>query len=357
MVTGLDLVELQVRVAAGEPLPLRQEDVRFQGHAIEFRINAEDPWDNFKPGGGRVTLCEDAVERCDTGFERGDVVPTQYDSLLAKAIFHRLDRASAFDAAAEQIPHVIQGNFATNAVLQAALAESASFREGDVTIDWLESHLEAVLEAGRAPIEAWVAAAAALSRPTLELLGGRKWPFPGTRWLGAGPAVLWLNDQTTSRAVIVERAETGHGTATVEGVEVAFHDDGHDVLVGRPSEAFDAVELSDMRAVYGAHVTPCIRRGVAGKGRNFVLVPPPPLPRRAPAAEEGATAIVAPLAGTVAMVKVAEGDDVAPGDLLLVLDAMKMEHRITAPAAGRVKAVHVRTGDTVREGDLLVDIG
>ena len=89
---------------------------------------------------------------------------------------------------------------------------------------------------------------------------------------------------------------------------------------------------------------------------DIYLVPPPPLPRRMQAATAGATAITAPLAGTIAAVRVAEGDEVAEGELLLVLEAMKMEHRITAPSAGVVKAVHVRERDVVREGDTLLGL-
>ncbi|MBK9610965.1 biotin carboxylase N-terminal domain-containing protein [Candidatus Amarobacter glycogenicus] len=86
MVTGLDLVELQLRIAAGEQLPLKQEDVTFSGHAIEFRINAEDPWDGFKPSSGRLQVLWDDATRADSGFQEGDTVPSQYDSLLLKRI-------------------------------------------------------------------------------------------------------------------------------------------------------------------------------------------------------------------------------------------------------------------------------
>jgi biotin carboxyl carrier protein len=91
-------------------------------------------------------------------------------------------------------------------------------------------------------------------------------------------------------------------------------------------------------------------------GLSFRIVPPPPLPRRVHAAAEGATAMVAPLSGTIAAVRVAEGDVVVAGQLLVVLEAMKMEHRITAPADGTVKAVNVRERDTVRDGDVVVEL-
>ncbi|HMO54341.1 MAG TPA: acetyl-CoA carboxylase biotin carboxyl carrier protein subunit, partial [Tepidiformaceae bacterium] len=113
-------------------------------------------------------------------------------------------------------------------------------------------------------------------------------------------------------------------------------------------------EVYDMRirgqAIYGG------LRGDERAGLSFHLVPPPPLPRRAHAATEGATAITAPLAGTIAAVRVAEGDAVQAGQALVMLEAMKMEHRITATVDGVVRAIHVQQGDVVREGDLLAEL-
>ena len=104
LVTGLDLVELQLRIAAGEPLPLQQDDVSFNGHAIEFRVNAEDPWDDFRPSSGRIQVLYGDGARFDSGFEAGDTVPTQYDSLLGKRLFTGATRDRAIEWAATVLP-------------------------------------------------------------------------------------------------------------------------------------------------------------------------------------------------------------------------------------------------------------
>ena len=99
-VTGLDLVALQLAVAAGEPLPVGQEGVSFDGHAIEFRLNAEDPWAGFLPAAGRLAAIEAPGARLDTGYEAGDAVPSEYDSLIAKLVVHAAGRDSALNAGA-----------------------------------------------------------------------------------------------------------------------------------------------------------------------------------------------------------------------------------------------------------------
>jgi acetyl/propionyl-CoA carboxylase alpha subunit len=308
MVTGLDLVELQLRVAAGELLPLRQEDVRFEGHAIEFRINAEDPWDDFKPSSGRLSRFalagRSAGVRVDSGFQDRDEVPAHYDSLLAKLIIHGPDRRAVVRQARRCLQPVSVLGVRTNLGLQRAICMASDFDEAAVSTGWLEANLAGVLASSGAPEEAWSAAASTIraSATTESSFFG---PEPIAAAVSAG---AWLTDGVTTRFVAT-RASHRTGMPMAGGDEWAFE-----------------------------------------------VVPPPPLPRRAQAAEAGVTSITAPLSGTVGAVKVAEGDDVAAGDLLLVLDAMKMEHRITAPAAGRVKTVHVRPGGTVREGDELVEL-
>lgn len=345
MVTGLDLVELQLRIAAGEPLPMRQEDVQFEGHAIEFRINAEDPWDGFKPSSGRI---QDAhwgeMERADYGYEAGDVVPTNYDSLAGKIVCHAETREDAIaNAVYESEGGTYLRPLRTNAPLLDAIRRSADFATGGANVDWLERNLESLLTAASASVEACAAAAAAL---TVEALN-----------CGPSASQLWLDDGVRLRACTVSRA-SHRFRANVDGSEVEgevgavrdvdeFWHRTVDVMVKGSRYGF---RIADS-AIYGG------RKADSSVGCAFRLVPPPPLPRRAHAAAEGATAISAPLAGTIAAVRVAEGDAVSEGQLLVVLEAMKMEHRIAAPADGVVKGVSVRERDVVREGDVLVELG
>ncbi|MGE0600215.1 MAG: biotin carboxylase N-terminal domain-containing protein [Dehalococcoidia bacterium] len=335
MVTGLDLVELQLRVAAGEPLPLKQEDVTFEGHAIEFRINAEDPWDGFKPSSGRIerqSLDWHAPDRrVDAGWAGGDAVPSNYDSLIAKFIVHAGTRSLALQVASGYLdPSALLG-LRTNIGLHRGVVQHPDFVTGKAGVDWLESKLSILLNGNPgAPEGAWEAVERFLRDRTSAKCG-----LTGhSPWIGAGGARLWVSDGATTR--------------TVDGVRLAFHPGINGCI------HYNNEQPSAFTVFWHGGVT--LSAVDDDFSWEFQIVPPPPLPRRAHAATEGATAIVAPLAGTIAAVRVAEGDAVVAGQLLLTLEAMKMEHRITAPSDATVKSVGVRERDTVSEGTVLVEL-
>ncbi|MEO8540320.1 MAG: biotin/lipoyl-containing protein, partial [bacterium] len=343
MVTGLDLVELQLRIAAGEPLPMRQDEVTFSGHAIEFRINAEDPWDNFKPSSGRIDVAYwGDFDRSDYGYTSGDVIPSNYDSLAGKIVKQGDTREEALSFAAHELERsVYLRPLRTNALLLHAIQKREDFRSGAAGINWLEQNLSDLLLAAPPTDEACAAAAVAA---TLDA------PRSST-----ASAQLWLDDGIRVRECAVRRS----------GNVFAVSVDG--TSTGGPISAFQNVTEYTHRVEvvchgyrYGFGVSEHQIFGgphdAGQSGLSFEIVPPPPLPRRAHAALAGATAITAPLSGTIAAVQVAEGDTVAEGQVLLVLEAMKMEHRITAPASGVVKRVNVRERDQVREGDILVEL-
>jgi acetyl/propionyl-CoA carboxylase alpha subunit len=361
MVTGLDLVELQLRIAAGEPLPLKQEDVTFSGHAIEFRINAEDPWDGFKPSSGRISeLSNGPVARADFGFAAGDAVPANYDSLLGKLIVDGRDRAAALVRIEEAAQHVELHGPTTNLELLRRAVLHPDFAMGAATVEWLEVCQEELLAAAP-PLEHWAAAAASVAM--LENTWWEFRPWKAAVWIGPGPTTLWLSDGHAVRRATVRRERDALLVAVgAEETELRILEGNNR---GFPAEITWRTN-SESRPLVS------VGKGDVGEGRPFLvrdeydhegymasdiyLVPPPPLPRRAHAAAEGVTAVTAPLAGTIAAVQVAEGDPVAEGQLLLVLEAMKMEHRITAPSDGVVKTVHVRERDVVRDGDPLAEL-
>jgi acetyl/propionyl-CoA carboxylase alpha subunit len=332
MVTGLDIVELQLRIAAGEPLPLRQEDVKFEGHAIEFRINAEDPWDGFRPSSGRVEVHPATLEteqlRIDWGYLTGDQIPGQYDSLVAKAVACATTREAALGLLSRTCQPMMIISPRCNVALGRAIARDPVFASGAATIDWLENQLGELLVRASAPKEAW----AALADVMLEAVENRRSTFHGSGWIGPGEGTTWISDGT--------RAESTGAPGVSAGISATYWEsEGSDFVVFPQEEGYFVVidEETDLDW--------CFR-----------IVPPPPFPRRAHAAAEGATAITAPLSGTIAAVRVAEGDTVEAGQPLVMLEAMKMEHRIAATADGRVQAVHVKAGDVVREGDVLVEV-
>jgi acetyl/propionyl-CoA carboxylase alpha subunit len=357
MVTGLNLVELQLRVAVGEPLPVRQEDVKFEGHAIEFRINAEDPWEDFRPSVGRAGeelrtarfLPEAESPRTDSGIEGGDSVSGFYDSLLLKVVYHRPTREETLAEAASGIGGV--EGLRTNHELLRRVAADPAFAAGRAGIGLLERELPRLL--GLAPVGKEKVAAAVLG---LMLVThpypprGREGPFArNTAWIGAGSVRLWLSDGRMFYEAEVESVDRHEARVRVNGEPYTCTWRSPELkglrVNGTPLEAsFDYFDVQSIEV-----------RDRAGPHRIFV-VPPPPLPRRAHAAVEGAAVVAAPLAGTVAAVHCAEGDSVEAGQLVVTIEAMKMEHRVTATSPGTIRRVAVAPRDVVREGDVLVEV-
>ncbi|MCY3882473.1 MAG: biotin/lipoyl-binding protein [Chloroflexi bacterium] len=323
-VTRLDLVALQLAVAAGQPLPFAQDDVRFEGHAIEFRLNAEDPWRDFLPAAGRLTALAAPGARLDTGYEAGDAVPSEYDSLVAKLVVHGPRRRETLPRAAGLLEAASLDGLRTNLPLHRAVVADPAFAAGEATVQWLERDLPALLDAARPHPAALVAAA--------TLLASREEPgFAGAAWLAPGARTLWLDDGAGPRAVSVGARE-----ASVDGVIVAAGD-----VASVPATAEPDGSVT-VRVATGEYRLRAVR---------------PPATAAAGRAGEGpAGEIRAPLAGRVAAVNVRAGDSVGDGDIVAVLDAMKMEHAIPAPGAGAVKAVHVAPDEVVEAGALLVEL-
>ena len=323
-VTGLDLVALQLAVAAGEPLPFAQDGIRFDGHAIEFRLNAEDPWAGFLPAAGRLTALAAPGARLDSGYESGDAVPSEYDSLVAKLVVRGPVRGATLQLAAGVLGTASLEGLRTNLPLHRAVLADPAFAAGEATVQWLERELPALLEAAR-PHPAALAAAA-------RHFAAREEPgFAGSAWLAPGDRTLWLDDGAGPRAVALDRER-----ASV---------DGESVDPGDASSVTARLE-PDGSVVVGAPIGDFRVR----------LVAPPATSAAARAGDGPAGEIRAPLAGRVAAVNVREGESVADGDIVAVLDAMKMEHAITAPGAGTVVAVHVDHDEVVEAGALLVEL-
>ena len=354
LVTGLDLVELQLRVAAGEPLPISQAEVEFRGHAIEFRINAEDPRDGFRPSTGRIRSIGEGTKRFDTGFAEGDAIPSQYDSLVAKAIVHGSSRRHALAIAAHDLGYCAIEGIRTNVQLHRAIVASATFAAGEATVDWLEDSLPALLETPFVPEAAWTAAAAALAA-TVTLPGAT--PFASAAWIGAGAATIWLSNGDETRRLEIDRAAPAAGSlnGSAAGAAYGLTSQGAGQFTVRVGDPAVELGVNTYRVAHG-ELQVYATGPAAYQTWPFTVAPPPPLPRRTQAATAGATVVVAPLAGTIVAVRVSVGDVVEPGQTLVLLEAMKMEHRVAAPSAGVVKAVNVADRDVVREGDVLVEM-
>lgn len=358
-VTGLDLVALQLEVAAGQPLGLRQEAIRADGHAIEARLYAEDPARGFLPSTGRLerlVLPEGLPGvRVDTGVEEGDTVTPFYDPMIAKIIAHGADRTHAL----ARLERALEASFvlgpATNlAFLRRAVAAPA-FRAAAIDVTWLdrEGGSLAGTEEEPAPLELAAAAllVAAADRTVARAAAGPRAESPWLTLDGfrlAAPARRSVRLEAGGRERVVELlGPAERPEVRIDGAPFAIVPHGHD-------EAGFWLEVAGRRLRVAA--------ALAGERIELVLDGRRVQLRRAAEAGGGAAELdaegmlTAPMPGKVARLLVAPGDAVGRGQPVAVLEAMKMEHRLLAPRDGRVGAVHVVEGEQVEEGTLLLDL-
>ena len=359
-VTGLDLVEWQLRVAAGEPLPLRQDEIRWTGHAVEARLYAEDPYDGFAPQTGRilhwrparalragradagtqgVPAASLASVRVDDGVAEGGVVSPFYDAMVAKVIVHGRDRDDALRrlaAALEDAPLVGPRN---NGRYLRDLARHPEFVAGAVTTrrldDWAADG-EAINLAPTPDDEDWAIVA------TLRALAPGSAPASGPTAMSVASRRIALAcaGETRTLAVAGPRVRIGE-----RHLEVRLHPvDG---------DGWRAVEIDGVRRQCLV-VDDGERVHVVRDGAVHVFAEPSPYPQ--PDAAAAARVARAPTAGVVAHVAIEAGQRVAAGQPLVCVEAMKMEMWLNAAAAGVVAAVHVAARDTVAAGAVLVEL-
>jgi propionyl-CoA carboxylase alpha chain len=371
-VTGLDLVELQLAVAEGRPLPITQDDVTITGHAVEVRIVAEDPASGWLPSTGTITAfsVDDAV-RCDSGVRAGSVVSVDYDSLLAKVIAHAPDRRTALATLAATLRRADIAGVRTNADTLVAIATEADFVAGGVDTGYLTRHPE-VLDGDRPDADALAAhlVAVTLARAAANRAADRHWGFAPAGWRNLatrGQRVTWselAGPRSVDHRIEYRRSADAWQVMIGEwpepGPDGALGDDTRTRRSVRAVADGDdwAVEVDGLR--HRVRVTPereatgsVVWSVTSAAGRTRWREHPRFVDHDAEMAGSGP---VAPLPGTVISVAVAAGDRVEANQVLMVIEAMKMEHRITAPAEATVGAVRFAVGDRVDMGDLLVEL-
>ncbi|MFI8366027.1 biotin carboxylase N-terminal domain-containing protein [Streptomyces sp. NPDC085466] len=332
LITGLDLVEWQLRVAAGEPLGFAQEDVRLDGWAVEARICAEDPARGFLPSGGTVlALNEPSGEgvRTDSGLLEGTEVSSLYDPMLSKVIVHAADRPTALRRLRAALADLVTLGVPTNAGFLRRLLAHPDVVAGALDTGLVERDAETLVD-GSVPEEVY-AAAAAVRRAGLAPAPGTGWtdPFdvPSGWRLGGTPKPLAFPLRATGHEAVTVEAPAGARmtdrsvTVTVDGVAHTFHRAG--AWLGRDGDSWHVMDHDPVAAALSG-----ARHG-------------------------GADTLAAPMPGTVTVVKVAVGDEVEAGQSLLVVEAMKMEHVISAPHAGTVTELDVTPGTTVAMDQVL----
>ncbi|MGW2591098.1 ATP-binding protein [Streptomyces sp. NPDC001515] len=376
LITGLDLVEWQLRVASGEPLPYAQSDITLTGHAVEARICAEDPARGFLPSGGTVLALRepqgDGV-RTDSGLGEGGEVGSLYDPMLSKVIAYGPDRATALRRLRTALADTVVLGVPTNAGFLRRLLGHPAVAAGELDTGLVEREVDGLVPDG-VPEEVYAAAALLRQHP------GRT-PAPGV-WadpFSAGDG--WRMGGVPARTVRSFHIP-GHDPVQVglrpcgAGAELTFGHVGEGAAPPAPASGScgplgplpGGAETARTLSVDGGRIT----LELAGVTHVFAYAQSPeghwlgrdgdtwhvrdhdPVEASLTgAARSGADTLAAPMPGTVTVVKVAVGDEVAAGQSLLVVEAMKMEHVISAPHAGTVTELDVTAGTTVAMDQVL----
>ncbi|MDV9187828.1 biotin carboxylase N-terminal domain-containing protein [Streptomyces sp. SR27] len=332
LITGVDLVEWQLRVASGEPLPFAQEDIRLDGWAVEARICAEDPSRGFLPSGGTVLALNEPQRgsvRTDSGLSEGTEVSSLYDPMLSKVIVHAPTREAALRKLRAALADTVTLGVPTNAGFLRRLLAHPDVVSGALDTGLVERDAESLIPEG-VPEEVYAAAAAVrLARLAPQARDGWTDPFdvPSGWRLGGTAKPLALPFRVPGHEPVMAGAPAGTRvtdtavTVALDGVTHTFRHAGD--WLGRDGDSWHVMEHDPVAAALSG-----ARHG-------------------------GADTLAAPMPGTVTVVKVAVGDEVEAGQSLLVVEAMKMEHVISAPHAGTVTELDVTPGTTVAMDQIL----
>jgi 3-methylcrotonyl-CoA carboxylase alpha subunit len=356
-ITGFDLVEWQLRVAAGERLPLRQEDIRAQGHAMELRLYAEDPARDFAPSIGTLEVfrLSDQGLRIDSGFVAGDRISIHYDAMVAKMIAHAPSRAEAIARLRAGLAHSDIIGVAHNLDMLDRILAHPDFASGTIDTGFIGRNAETLLTPKLKP-SPQVLALAALGVLTLEEEAARAhaaasadphspWHATDHWWVNTRPTrVFEFHHEDETYAVTLAPAADGWRISAGGAAITARH---AKLEAGSVHALLDGMRLS--ASIHRGGETISLRH--AGQSWRFVL--PDPI-ARAGEEEGGDDRLIAPLPGQVTQLLVTENQNVARGDVLVILEAMKTVFRLTAPRDGRIATISCRVGETVREGQILL---
>jgi geranyl-CoA carboxylase alpha subunit len=345
-ITGLDLVELQLRVAAGEPLPIAQRDVRYGGHAIEVRLCAEDAGHGFMPQSGTLSAWQPPASlRVEHALRAGSEIPPYYDSMIAKIVAHGRTRDEARRKLGRGLEELVALGVRTNQVFLARSLAHPVFAAGGATTAFIGQHLDALLA-----------------------------PDDALRQRAAAVAALLLHETAVDRA----RRPAGRTLTHTLAIPLRFDIDGercdgslalqnhqrYAVAIGERRHALALVELGDDRARFvcdGVMESAVFHRDgvrllLQYRGAPFVVEDH----ARSATASQGEAGrdgkLRASMNGRVVAVRVAVGDTVEVGQPMVTLEAMKMEHVHAAPVIGKVTAVHVAVGDQVAASRVVAEI-
>jgi 3-methylcrotonyl-CoA carboxylase alpha subunit len=352
-VTGLDLVEWQLLVASGERLPLAQDQLRQQGHAIEARIYSEDPRRGFLPSTGKIGrfACppQDANWRVDRGVEDGDAITVYYDPMIAKVIASGPDRAAALAVLKDRLARTAVFGVATNLPLLREIAMHPQFAAGDVDTGFVDRELEILTRPAPPAPESLLLAANLALDATEQSAANADTESPwarGDAWriTESGRQAIGLRTPDFLQlhaARLGERIEVLQGNADLAGSVAANGNDQYIVDAGSGPREIQLIRHGAQLQIIGAQTD------------EITITTAWPFDR---SVEDADAHPGSPLPGRVVELRVKAGDTIARGDVLAVVEGMKMQHAIKAGRAGRVAKVLAQAGDMIDADTVLFDI-
>jgi len=355
-VTGLDLVRLQIQIAQGEPLPFGQEDLTITGHAIEARIYAEDPLNDFLPSTGTLIRWQTtptagpagADVRYDSGVESGSEVTIYYDPMLAKVIAHAPTRQEASQRLAKALSEMVVFGVRTNLPLLIQVLRHPEFLAGKLDTHFISKHITLERQPTPEQHEADCVHATAL---TLWLQEQRRAQAPVLRGIASG----WRNNPSQMQEISFTagdaKIDVSYRVNSRSDIDVVVDGVSRKAAVFEWSEAHIALAIDEVRRSCKVATQSDIHYTHSVLGTSELHELP-----RFPSAlrEEVHGGCLAPMPGKILAVKVAPGDSVKKGEALIILEAMKMEHEVAAPHDGVVREVLVEVGQQVDTGAVLV---
>ncbi len=359
MISGQDLVEWQLRVAAGEPLPRKQDELEASGHAFEARIYAESPEQGFLPSTGQLELLRPPQAsdwiRVETGVSEGDEISPYYDPMIAKLVAWGTDREQALARLTTALKQYHLIGPKNNIRFLTSLCEQPEFAAGGTDTRFIENHLDALFPTDPAnSIRALIAAAVygiqkedETNHQQQQATEDRWSPWAvadGWRMGGYAPRQLQLSDGNDTHAITVHRHESGW--------QITIGDNSHHVILHRSAAPIHSLTIDGKRLNAVIQQTDhLIRVLVSGQLHSFEKTDPRAAPDQA-AQTQGS--LIAPMPGAIIACYIKPGDQVSEGQALMVVEAMKMEHTISAPEEGTIEAVFFKPGDQVNDGDVLL---
>lgn len=354
-ITGLDLVELQLRVASGEAMPFAQDDLSINGHAFEARIYAEDVPKGFLPATGTLAYLSnpDATEfelgdvRVDSGVRQGDTISPYYDPMIAKLIVHGPDRKAALARLDQALSETHIAGTVTNIAFLSALARHEGFGAGEVDTGLIGRDLDQLIADETPPL----AAKALAGLAHLGVLSGSEttdlWRALNG-WQHWGVAHQYVSLMSDGARIDLKVSASSEGYEISDGENTAMlavsadDDGGYAVTVDGGDFAAHVALLPQMVVVFS-------------DGHTYTFDIPDDLSDTGDA-DAGGDLVNAPMSGLIKAIKTEPGKAVVKGDPLIVMEAMKMEHTLTSPRDGIIESVNAKNGDQVGEGALLVKL-